>query len=171
MISKLIHIANAVARLERLSASYKEYVQKKKKKGEKPLSKEDWEARVEGKGKKEKGKGNKLDAPPEKLKELLAGDPHDSDSVGGEPDDYRDTLKDLAKILQGGDDKKSQFLFELMVESEAMLDESDADDLEDLQSHLKGVQSFLSARSKGKDWDFEGGLKERYEDYLDDPFA
>ena len=34
--------------------SYKDYVEKKKKEGEKPLSKEDWESRVLGKGKEKK---------------------------------------------------------------------------------------------------------------------
>jgi len=56
MSTRLVLIANEVAQLEKLAGkpSYKEYVKKKKKKGEKPLSKELWESRVLGKGKKEK---------------------------------------------------------------------------------------------------------------------
>lgn len=40
-------------------ATYRDYVEKKRKKGEKPLSEEEWESRVKGKGDKEKGDKNK----------------------------------------------------------------------------------------------------------------
>jgi len=78
----LIHIANEVAALERVAAdpSYKDYVKKKKKRGEKPLKKDEWEARVKGKGKKEKSKGKHplpkgLDKAPECVKDLLTRGP------------------------------------------------------------------------------------------------
>lgn len=59
--SKLIKLANEISTLERLAAgpTYKDYVKKKKKDGDKPLSKEDWESRVLGKGKKDKAKKDK----------------------------------------------------------------------------------------------------------------
>jgi len=51
---RLVRIANEVARLEKQAAgpSYKTYVKKKKERGEKPLSKKQWEVRVKGKGKR-----------------------------------------------------------------------------------------------------------------------
>jgi len=71
----LIRIANEVTALERMAGepSYKDYVKKKKNKGEKPLSKEDWEARVKGKGKKDKdsGKGPLSKVPEDKVWDIV----------------------------------------------------------------------------------------------------
>lgn len=71
--TRLLRITNRVAAIERQAASkpsYKDYVKDKKKKGEKPLSKDEWESKVLGKGKKDKGKGK---GPTEKLDKALKG--------------------------------------------------------------------------------------------------
>jgi len=66
-ITTIIRIANEIREIERLSADYKEYVKRKKQKGEKPLPKEKWEIYVnpagpeakEERAKADKGKGKK----------------------------------------------------------------------------------------------------------------
>lgn len=64
-MNRLIRIANELSSLERLAAgpSYKDYVKKKKKKGEKPLDKGAWEVKVLGKG---KGESKERPEPPGK---------------------------------------------------------------------------------------------------------
>jgi len=113
-MNDLIRIANEVAQLERLAAepSYKDYVKKKKRKGEKPLDKDAWEARVKGKGEKKpsgrerrkqedwhgyvedrSGMGKKAPKakPPAKIKKLLN---LDKDTIESLEEDFNQGLEE-----------------------------------------------------------------------------
>lgn len=61
LASELRELAARVAGFPRSSATYQEYVERKKREGEKPLDKKEWEARTQGGEKAEKGKGKKDD--------------------------------------------------------------------------------------------------------------
>lgn len=80
--------------VEAKKPSYKDYVQRKKRDGEKPLSKEDWEVQVLGK-KKEEGS----DTEDGKLKSLVKGALSKIKAVGKVKDMIREAPKKVQKFL------------------------------------------------------------------------
>lgn len=101
---KLLWLESRVAATERAAKPvYKDYVRDKRNKGEKPLGKEEWEAKVLGKGQKQESKGDKQRKMVEQFKKskeygsALERDLAKHLDLLDNEDDVRDTFKELAK--------------------------------------------------------------------------
>jgi len=137
-MKKLIRIANEIAQLERTAASYKDYVKKKKNKGEKPLSKEQWEVRVQGKGKKDKPKGEA--APKSEYTAELSA--------------YKDASKEYNKARKKGDRKQMDAINDRMAEIAGKVHtQAHGSALKKLKGHEDEMESLASDIFKYTDYD------------------